>query len=277
LFNPDLPLVDQVVALATLTAAGDQPCATSLLAAVPNQAEVTRIGAEALVAWAHRLYSGPGYWNPLRPDLLAEQHLADTAQLAPLAAAAAQLAAGQSWEAGLFTRLLAELTRGAPAQPAIRAALGELLAAALPRIVQLAVTGGHAGLAELASLALQLAPPPHLAAPLAAELADFLGDGGREGPAIQLLETTIAAAEGDPAVPAQDLLAMRRLGLARWREDRRARRSRAGTGDSPPCRARQHDHLRSGPSGNAWRQVAAGTPGRRHRKTAPGADHGPES
>jgi hypothetical protein len=58
-FNPDLPLADQVVALATLTGA-DQPCATSLLAAVPNQAEVTRIGAEALVVWAHRLYPGPG-------------------------------------------------------------------------------------------------------------------------------------------------------------------------------------------------------------------------
>ena len=83
LFNPDLPLMDQVVALATLTAAADQSCATSLLATLPDQAEVTRIGAEALVAWAHRLYDGPGYWNPLRPDLLAEQHLADTAQLPP--------------------------------------------------------------------------------------------------------------------------------------------------------------------------------------------------
>ena len=79
-FNPDLPLVDQVVALATLTAAEDQPCARSLLAVLPNQAEVTRIGAEALAMWAHRLYSGPSYWNPLRPDLLAEQHLAETAQ-----------------------------------------------------------------------------------------------------------------------------------------------------------------------------------------------------
>jgi hypothetical protein len=207
-FNPDLPVVDQVVALATLTAAGDQPCATSLLAALPNQAEVTRIGAEALVVWAHRLYSGPGYWNPLRPDLLAEQHLADTAQLAPLAAAAAQLAAGQGWEAGLFARLLAELTRGAPTHPAIEAALSELLAAALPRIVDLAVTGGHAGLADLASLALQLAPQPHQA-PLVTKFANFLGEGGREGQAIQVLETTIAAAEGDPAVPAPDLLAMR--------------------------------------------------------------------
>ncbi len=121
------------------------------------------------------------------------------------------LAAGQRWEVGLLTQLLAELTRSAPTQPAVRAALGELLAAALPRIVQLAVTGGHAGLADLASLALQLAPQPHLAAPLAFELADFLGEGGREGRAIELLETTIAAAEGDPAVPAPDLLAMRRL------------------------------------------------------------------
>ena len=210
-FNPDLPLADQGVALATLTAAGDQPCATALLAALPNQAEVTRIGAEALAVWAHRLNSGPGYWNPLRPDLLAEQHLADTAQLSALAAAAARLAAGQGWEVGLFTRLLAELTRSASTQPPVRAALDEVLAAALPRIVQLAVTGGHAGLADLASLALQLAPQPHLAAPLALELADFLGEVGREGRAIELLETTIAAAEGDPAVPAQDLLAMRWL------------------------------------------------------------------
>ena len=161
-----------MVALATLTAAADQACATSLLAALPNQAEVTRIGAEALAAWAHRLYAGPGYWNPLRPDLLAEQHLADTAQLPALAAAAARLAAGQRWEAGVLTQLLAELTRGAPNQPAVRAALDELLAAALPRIVDLAITTGPAELADLASLALQLAPRPDLAAPLADQMPE---------------------------------------------------------------------------------------------------------
>jgi tetratricopeptide (TPR) repeat protein len=171
-FNPDLPLVDQVVALATLTAAGNQACAMSLLAAVPNQAEVTRIGAEALAAWAHRLYAGPGYWNPLRPDLLAEQHLADTAQLSLLAITASQLrpAAGQHWEVPLLTQLLAELTRGSPAQSAVRAALDELLGAALPRIVDLAVAAGHAGLADLASVALQLAPQLGLAAPLADQM-----------------------------------------------------------------------------------------------------------
>ena len=174
-FNPDLRVDDQVVALATLTAAADQPSATSLLAALPNQAEVTRIGAEALAAWAHRLYAGPGYWNPLRPDLLAEQHLADTAdtaQLSHLATTAAQLAAGQRWETRLLTQLLAELTRAAPNQPALRAALSELLAAALPRIVDLAVTAGHAELADLASLALQLAPQPGLAASLAGQMPE---------------------------------------------------------------------------------------------------------
>ena len=88
-----------MVALATLTAADDQAYAMTLLAALPNQAEVTRLGAEALAVWAHRLYAGPGYWNPLRPDLLAEQHLADTAQLPALATAAARLAVGQQQEA----------------------------------------------------------------------------------------------------------------------------------------------------------------------------------
>jgi tetratricopeptide (TPR) repeat protein len=171
-FNPDLPLADQVVALATLTAAGEQPCAMSLLAALPNQAEVTRLGAEALAVWAHLLYAGPGYWNPLRPDLLVEQHLADTAQVPALATAAARLANGQDWEARVLTQLLAELTRGAPNQPAIRAALDELLTAALSRIVDLAVTADHGELADLASLALQLAPQPDLAAQLADQMPE---------------------------------------------------------------------------------------------------------
>jgi hypothetical protein len=171
-FNPDLSLVDQVVALATLSAADDEPSATYLLAALPNQAEVIRLGAGALVVWAHRLYAGPGYWNPLRPELLAEQHLADTPQLSTLAASAARLAAGQHWEAGLLTQLLAELTRGAPNQPAVRAALDKLLAAELPQIVHLAVTTDHVELADLASLAVQLAPQLDLAAPLAKQMPD---------------------------------------------------------------------------------------------------------
>ena len=64
------------------------------------------------------------------------------------------------------------MTRGAPNQPAVHAALDGLLTAALPRIVRLAVTAGHAGLADLASLALQLAPQPGLAAQLAGQMPE---------------------------------------------------------------------------------------------------------
>jgi ketosteroid isomerase-like protein len=46
---------------------------------------------------------------------------------------------------------------------------------------------------------------------VAAELASCLGDAGREGRAIQLLEETIAAAEASQAVPAAELLEMRRM------------------------------------------------------------------
>ncbi len=45
---------------------------------------------------------------------------------------------------------------------------------------------------------------------VAAELAHCLGEAGREDRAIQLLETTIAAAEASQAVRAADLLVMRR-------------------------------------------------------------------
>ncbi len=46
---------------------------------------------------------------------------------------------------------------------------------------------------------------------VAAELASCLGEAGHEDRAIQLLETTIAAAEASQAVPAADLLDMRQM------------------------------------------------------------------
>ena len=267
-FNPDLPLADQVVALATLTAAADQPCATSLLAAVPNQAEVTRIGAEALVVWAHRLYPGPGYWNPLRPDLLAEQHLADTAQLAALATAAAQLAAGQQREAALLTQLLAELTRGAPNQPAVRAALDELLATALPRIVHLTVTAGPAELADLASLALQLAPQPGLAATLADQMPEHsvqLAALAATLTSQQVTQYRAGTVDGEPDAASRlagslNNLSLRLADLGR-REDALAAIEEAaehlpGAGRGPPGRVpARPGHVAEqpvGPAGRAW-------------------------
>ena len=85
-FNPDLPLVDQVIALATLTVVGDQPCAMALLGRCRTRlSPPDRCGRTAC-------RPGVGYWNPLRPNLLAEQRLADTVQLALLVTTAARAA-----------------------------------------------------------------------------------------------------------------------------------------------------------------------------------------
>ena len=260
-----------MVALATLTAAADPASATSLLAALPNQAEVTRIGAEALAAWAHRLYAGPGYWNPLRPDLLAEQHLADTAQLPALAIAAARLAAGQRWEARVLTQLLAELTRGAPDQPAVRAALDELLAAALPRIVDLAITTGPAELADLASLALQLAPQPGLAAPLADQMPEHsvrLAALAATLTSQQVTQYRADALAGEPDAASRlagslNNLSVRLADLGRREEALAAIQEAAdilpGAGRGPPGRVpARPGHVAEQPVGPAGRPGAAG-------------------
>ena len=256
-----------MVALATLTAAADQASATSLLAALPNQAEVTRIGAEALAAWAHRLYAGPGYWNPLRPDLLAEQHLADTAQLPALATGAARLAAGQPWEAGLLTQLLAELTRGAPNQPAVRAALDELLAAALPRIVHLAIADGHPELADLASLALQLAPQPDLAAPLVDQMPEHsvrLAALAATLTSQQVTQYRADALSGEPDAASRLAASLNDLsvrladlggGRRRWPRSRKPPHL-PGAGRGPPGRVPARPgrlaEQPGGPAGRAW-------------------------
>ena len=58
----------------------------------------------------------------------------------------------------MLTQLLVELTRAALTQPAVRAALDELIAAALPRFMELGIAAGPSGLDDLVTLAVQLAP-----------------------------------------------------------------------------------------------------------------------
>ena len=114
-FNPDLPLVDQVVALATLTAAADQSCATSLLAAVPYQAEVTPDRGRGA--------SGVGTPAVFRTRLLEPA----TARPARRAAPGRHRAAGPPHRrpAGCRTGLGSRAARDdpqRPGQPAVRAA-----------------------------------------------------------------------------------------------------------------------------------------------------------
>jgi hypothetical protein len=86
--GPNVPrdpeLRRRVVALATLTGAKSQDEAAKLLALVPNLGpNASRERCYELAAWAHSLYPGPAYWNPVEPDVLGEHLVASTYEAQP--------------------------------------------------------------------------------------------------------------------------------------------------------------------------------------------------
>jgi hypothetical protein len=121
------PLAAQAVSVATLTSPKTRADLVELLQAIPDLADASRERRGRIADWLHQLYPADGgAVAPLRPDPLAEQQLADTPDLAQLGVNLQQRATSTSEVA----QLLAELTRAAPAQPAVRAALDRLLDAA---------------------------------------------------------------------------------------------------------------------------------------------------
>ena len=77
------------VATATMGAPGDEETAEAALAGVPDLADSATARRRALARWLHALHPGLDYWNPLRPDPLADQLLADLDVLPDLALAMA--------------------------------------------------------------------------------------------------------------------------------------------------------------------------------------------
>jgi hypothetical protein len=69
----------RVVALATLAGADSQAEATHLLRLLPELVDAPAERLHEVARWMRRQYPGPQWWNPLKPDLLAEylvaQHL----------------------------------------------------------------------------------------------------------------------------------------------------------------------------------------------------------
>jgi hypothetical protein len=67
-----------VVAVATLAGADTETEAAQLLALLPDLSDPSSTErCHALARWAHGLYPGQRWWNPLEPDLLGE-HLVAT-------------------------------------------------------------------------------------------------------------------------------------------------------------------------------------------------------
>jgi tetratricopeptide (TPR) repeat protein len=71
-------LAQQVVALATLAGAVDERHAKDLLRLLPDLANASNERLGQIARWAHRLYAGPAWWNPLEPDRVGEHLVART-------------------------------------------------------------------------------------------------------------------------------------------------------------------------------------------------------
>jgi hypothetical protein len=124
-------VVIQAVAVATLTSPHTRGDTVELLQAVPDLDKTDPERRGRIADWLHDLYPGEAdHVVPLRPDLLAEQHLADTPDLVKLSVNVQQHATSTLQVA----QHLAELTRAARAHPVVRAALNQLLDARLPEL-----------------------------------------------------------------------------------------------------------------------------------------------
>lgn len=99
---------------ATVGASNPEGPAAAMLAAVPDLAEADTGRRRALARWLHWQHQGLNYWNPIRPDPLADQLLADLDVLPELVLSVTDQAM-QLGDLPTIDRLLAELTRAAEA------------------------------------------------------------------------------------------------------------------------------------------------------------------
>jgi hypothetical protein len=167
-------LAGQVVALATLSAVPDRPTAVGLLRLLVDLADAPAERRGGLADWGHRLYSGSRWWNPIRPDPLAEQHLADTPDLAELVLAVSQtVTADEHTRVGVLSQLLDELTRATPTQPQVRAEMGQLIDNQLAPLVAVCIDTADPTLALLVSQSLRLCPNPPAVVDLAGQLPPY--------------------------------------------------------------------------------------------------------
>jgi hypothetical protein len=131
----DPQLRRRVVALATLTAARTEEEAAELVGLVPNLGlEASRERRYQLAAWAHALYHGPGWWNPVEPDLLGEHLVASTYQdhSDVLAGALDRSDNGALRAIEVYSRLAGD-------RPSFAKVLGPIITATLPNLCTQAI------------------------------------------------------------------------------------------------------------------------------------------
>ncbi|MFE3799664.1 S1 family peptidase, partial [Nocardia tengchongensis] len=146
------------VATATVSAPNEEPSAAAMLTAVPDLSADSETGRRyGLARWLHTLNLGLDYWNPLRPDPLADQLLADLDILPTLTAAVADTAI-EHGDLPTLERLLAELTRAAVANKGMATqALTRLLYERLSDLLDIVLADPQGSLPQRLAAALQQA------------------------------------------------------------------------------------------------------------------------
>jgi Tetratricopeptide repeat len=125
----------KVIALTTLVSADSEGEAVDRLRLLPDfvDAPAERLGLVA--RWAARQYPGTGWWNPLEPDLVGEQLVADSLSDQPRVLAGALAPNGPRQ----LLRPLELFGRASANHPRLAAALQPILGAELRRLCALAV------------------------------------------------------------------------------------------------------------------------------------------
>jgi Trypsin-like peptidase domain/Tetratricopeptide repeat/Anaphase-promoting complex subunit 5 len=161
------------VAAATIAAPRHEASGAAALVAVPDLADSEAGRRLALARWLHTLNPGPDYWNPLRPDPLADQLLADLDVLPELALTLIEQAIAHTDHATM-DRMLAELTRAAAAGAAAAAtALDRTLHHRLGDLLDAALTKPEGPLPQRLTAALSQVPAPAAAAELVDRLPEY--------------------------------------------------------------------------------------------------------
>lgn len=151
------------VAVATIAAPADEGSGSTTLTAVPDLADETAT-RRVLSRWLHTLNPGPDYWNPLRPDPLADQLLADLDLLPEVAMTVTEQAIQRADHPTLY-RMLIELTRAAAANTgAATAALSRILHEQLGDLLDAALGDPEGPLPQHLTAALNQQPVPAAAA-----------------------------------------------------------------------------------------------------------------
>jgi tetratricopeptide (TPR) repeat protein len=131
----DPEVLTRVVALGTLTAARSEAEACDLLRLLPDLADAPAERLGSLARLTRSLYPGPTWWNPLEPDLLGEQLVAETFTSMPelLTAAVSRP------DPAALVHPLDVYARAAPYHPELAQVLSVVLSATLPELCRTAV------------------------------------------------------------------------------------------------------------------------------------------